>query len=288
MIFENIPPGLRVAAVGALGRSRVTHRVSRSSCGQSPRSRRAVSRQDRIHGTRPSRPPPPLVSGDPRQGTCPGQIAAGQAGRAAPRRAGAGHGRRHGGRARWPPAGGGRHRGHRRRRRPGPSCGGLGAVVIAGRARGRPERGAGLRRRAMRPPGGRTGAGPALPADLPALRPAELAARAGPRPPRRARRSCPDAAGTGTTLYAAGPGAAFGPRSAPARGTGTAAAGAAELDLPGLGGLRQDVDTPADLRRAAALGARPADRGGAAACPRPVGAAAPGLRCGRSGRSACG
>jgi 2-phospho-L-lactate guanylyltransferase (CobY/MobA/RfbA family) len=27
-----------------------------------------------------------------------------------------------------------------------------------------------------------------------------------------------------------------------------------QLDLPGVGGLRQDVDTAADLRRAAALG----------------------------------
>jgi 2-phospho-L-lactate guanylyltransferase len=66
-----------------------------------------------------------------------------------------------------------------------------------------------------------------------------------------------DAAGDGTTLYTAGPGMPF----RPAFGLGSrarhAAGGAVELDLRGVPGLRRDVDTPADLRGAAALGLGP-------------------------------
>jgi 2-phospho-L-lactate guanylyltransferase len=98
----------------------------------------------------------------------------------------------------------------------------------------------------------------ALAADLPALRPAELAialtaAAAG-------RAFVPDAEGTGTTLYAAPPGAAFEPlfgRNSRARHV---AAGLAELDLPGLRGLRRDVDTVAELRQAAQIGLGPRTR----------------------------
>jgi 2-phospho-L-lactate guanylyltransferase len=96
----------------------------------------------------------------------------------------------------------------------------------------------------------------AMAGDLPALRPAELAlvlvraATAGEA-------FVPDAAGTGTTLYAAGPGVPF----RPAFGLGSRdrhlAAGAVELDLPELRGLRQDVDTPGDLQLAADLGLGP-------------------------------
>ena len=92
----------------------------------------------------------------------------------------------------------------------------------------------------------------ALAADLPALRPAELAiALTAARPAGAA--FVPDAEGTGTTLYAAPPGAAFGPCSGVTRGPGIWPPGLAELDLPGLRGLRRDVDTP----RAAAAAARP-------------------------------
>jgi 2-phospho-L-lactate guanylyltransferase len=93
----------------------------------------------------------------------------------------------------------------------------------------------------------------ALSADLPALRPAELgralsAAAAWPTA------FVADAAGDGTTLYTAAPGAAF----RPAFGLGSrarhAAGGATELALDGVPGLRRDVDTPADLRGAAGLG----------------------------------
>jgi 2-phospho-L-lactate guanylyltransferase len=104
----------------------------------------------------------------------------------------------------------------------------------------------------------------ALTADLPALRPAELAralraatrevpdAGFGPGPA-----FVPDAAGVGTTLYAAPPGAQFRPMFGGASRARHAAAGAAELALDGIDGLRQDVDTPDDLRAAVALGVGP-------------------------------
>lgn len=89
----------------------------------------------------------------------------------------------------------------------------------------------------------------ALNADLPALRPAELArVLAAARGHRRA--FLADAAGTGTTLLAAGPGTPL----APAFGEGSRelhrASGAVELALEGVGSVRQDVDTVEDLRAA--------------------------------------
>ena len=96
----------------------------------------------------------------------------------------------------------------------------------------------------------------ALSADLPALRPAELmralhAAAAWPTA------FVADAAGDGTTLYTAAPGAAFRPGFGLASRARHAAGGAAELELADIAGLRRDVDTPADLRGAAALGLGP-------------------------------
>ena len=100
-------------------------------------------------------------------------------------------------------------------------------------------------------------------ADLPALRPAELdralAAAAGP-----AGAYVPDADGTGTTLYAAPPGGAFRPQFGPGSRAAHAALGAAEIGLPGLDGLRRDVDTLDDLRRAAEIGLGPRTRAVAA------------------------
>jgi 2-phospho-L-lactate guanylyltransferase len=96
----------------------------------------------------------------------------------------------------------------------------------------------------------------ALSADLPALSAAEVgrALRAAAAWPAA---FVADAAGDGTTLYTAAPGTPF----RPAFGLGSrarhAAGGATELDLPGVPGLRRDVDTPADLRDAAALGLGP-------------------------------
>jgi len=96
----------------------------------------------------------------------------------------------------------------------------------------------------------------ALSADLPALRPAELCGAL------RAAQAWPtafvaDAAGDGTTLYTAAPGAAFRPTFGLASRARHAAGGAAELALDGIPGLRRDVDTPSDLRGAVALGLGP-------------------------------
>jgi 2-phospho-L-lactate guanylyltransferase len=92
----------------------------------------------------------------------------------------------------------------------------------------------------------------ALSSDLPALRAGQLAAAleaAGSAP----RCFVADAVGTGTTLLTA-----LGTPLRPHFGPGSAAAhradGARELDGP-WPGLRQDVDTEADLRAALALGA---------------------------------
>ena len=104
----------------------------------------------------------------------------------------------------------------------------------------------------------------ALTADLPALRPADLATAlrataqripdAGLAP---GAAFVPDAAGVGTTLYAVPPGGEFRPMFGGASRARHAAAGAAELALDGIAGLRQDVDTPDDLRAAVALGVGP-------------------------------
>ncbi|HEX6471397.1 MAG TPA: 2-phospho-L-lactate guanylyltransferase [Streptosporangiaceae bacterium] len=96
----------------------------------------------------------------------------------------------------------------------------------------------------------------ALSADLPALRPAELD-RVLATAADAATAFVPDAAGLGTTLYTASPGAAF----APAFGAGSRlrhrAAGARELAEPDVPSVRRDVDTLDDLREALALGVGP-------------------------------
>jgi 2-phospho-L-lactate guanylyltransferase len=98
-----------------------------------------------------------------------------------------------------------------------------------------------------------------LAADLPALQSGELsvalraAAVAG-------RAFVPDADGTGTTLYAAGPGRAFEPLFGWRSRDRHRGAGLAEIDLPELRGLRRDVDTAADLRLAAEIGLGPRTR----------------------------
>lgn len=96
----------------------------------------------------------------------------------------------------------------------------------------------------------------ALAGDLPAVRGAELtaalAAAAG-----LGTAFVRDAAGTGTTLYAAAPGEAFEPRFGDGSAGRHLAGGAAEITAAGLDGLRLDVDTMGDLRRAEALGLGP-------------------------------
>ena len=96
----------------------------------------------------------------------------------------------------------------------------------------------------------------ALSADLPALRASELdvalhTAAAWPEA------FVPDLQGSGTTLYTAAPGAGFKPEFGLESRLRHAQGGAAELLLPGITGLRRDVDTPEDLRDAARLGLGP-------------------------------
>jgi 2-phospho-L-lactate guanylyltransferase len=98
-----------------------------------------------------------------------------------------------------------------------------------------------------------------LAGDLPALQPGELTTAldlaAG-----HGRAFVPDAEGTGTTLYATAPGSAFEPLFGVASRARHLAAGAAELDLPELAGLRRDVDTAADLELAGSIGLGPRTR----------------------------
>jgi 2-phospho-L-lactate/phosphoenolpyruvate guanylyltransferase len=96
----------------------------------------------------------------------------------------------------------------------------------------------------------------ALSADLPALRPEEIgkALRAAAAWPEA---FVPDLQGSGTTLYAAAPGVAFRPKFGVESRRRHADGGAAELLLPGIEGLRRDVDTPGDLRDAVRLGLGP-------------------------------
>jgi 2-phospho-L-lactate guanylyltransferase len=98
----------------------------------------------------------------------------------------------------------------------------------------------------------------ALTADLPAVSPAELATAlraAGTAPGLAA--FVPDAACVGTTMYAVPPGGEFRPLFGGASRARHAAAGATELDLDVMMGLRRDVDTPDDLREVLTLGAGP-------------------------------
>ncbi|MFG2132026.1 2-phospho-L-lactate guanylyltransferase [Streptomyces sp. NPDC048751] len=96
----------------------------------------------------------------------------------------------------------------------------------------------------------------ALNADLPALRPLELA-RVLDAAAEFPRAFLPDAAAIGTTLLAAGPGREL----LPAFGTDSRArhraSGAVELRLDVVDSVRQDVDTGDDLRAALALGVGP-------------------------------
>lgn len=91
-----------------------------------------------------------------------------------------------------------------------------------------------------------------LSSDLPALRPDDLATALART---TGRAFAADVAGSGTTLLAAAAGAAL----LPSFGSGSAArhraSGARELRA--AAGLRRDVDTPADLVRAVALGVGP-------------------------------
>ncbi len=127
------------------------------------------------------------------------------------------------------------------------------------------EHGAGLLRE--RDPAAAVGA---LQGDLPALRPAELDAAlelaAAVFAAGHGRAYCADTQGAGTTLLLSAPGADLAPRF----GAGSARRHERRGALPLAGdwpGLRRDVDTPADLRRAVDLGVGPHTRGVLAPCP---------------------
>ncbi|CAL9531156.1 2-phospho-L-lactate guanylyltransferase [Streptomyces atacamensis] len=96
----------------------------------------------------------------------------------------------------------------------------------------------------------------ALNADLPALRPVELArVLDAARAHRRA--FLADAAGIGTTLLAASGGAALAPAFGGASRARHLRSGAVEITLSGVDSVRRDVDTGADLAAALALGVGP-------------------------------
>ncbi|MDF3145876.1 MULTISPECIES: 2-phospho-L-lactate guanylyltransferase [unclassified Streptomyces] len=96
----------------------------------------------------------------------------------------------------------------------------------------------------------------ALNADLPALRPLELA-RVLDSAAEFPRAFLPDAAAIGTTLLAAAPGRDLLPSFGTNSRTRHRESGAVELDLDQVDSVRQDVDTGADLRAALALGVGP-------------------------------
>ncbi|MFW6694232.1 2-phospho-L-lactate guanylyltransferase [Streptomyces sp. MAR4 CNX-425] len=128
----------------------------------------------------------------------------------------------------------------------------------------------------------------ALNADLPALRPAELARVLAGAPGEPdggggadgaggGRAFLADAPGTGTTLLAAAAGVALAPGFGVASRARHLASGAREIRLAGVDSVRQDVDTAADLRAALALGVgghTAAALARLAACGRPVAGAA--------------
>jgi 2-phospho-L-lactate/phosphoenolpyruvate guanylyltransferase len=95
----------------------------------------------------------------------------------------------------------------------------------------------------------------ALSADLPALRPDELAAVL--RACARRRSFVADTGGTGTTLLGAPDGEPLDPRFGRNSATAHLVSGAAPVELPGIDSVRRDVDTPADLAHAVRLGVGP-------------------------------
>ncbi|MET7480337.1 2-phospho-L-lactate guanylyltransferase [Streptomyces sp. NPDC005648] len=96
----------------------------------------------------------------------------------------------------------------------------------------------------------------ALNADLPALRPLELA-RVLDAAAEFPRAFLPDAANIGTTLLTAGEGQELHPAFGVDSRLRHRASGAVELRLTAVDSVRQDVDTGVDLRAALALGVGP-------------------------------
>ncbi|GAB3208107.1 2-phospho-L-lactate guanylyltransferase [Marinactinospora thermotolerans] len=96
----------------------------------------------------------------------------------------------------------------------------------------------------------------ALSADLPALRPGELERVLGAAVAHE-RSFLPDTPGVGTTLYATAPGAVFAPGFEGESRRRHRELGAVELAVEEVASVRRDVDTPADLAEAVALGVGP-------------------------------
>ncbi|MBV2151838.1 2-phospho-L-lactate guanylyltransferase [Kitasatospora sp. SUK 42] len=95
-----------------------------------------------------------------------------------------------------------------------------------------------------------------LSADLPALRPAELARVLAAVPP-DGRAFLPDSPGVGTALLASTPGRPLSPSFGDGSRARHAAGGALELRLAGVESVRRDVDTGTDLGEAMELGLGP-------------------------------
>ncbi|MFC4900655.1 2-phospho-L-lactate guanylyltransferase [Streptosporangium amethystogenes subsp. fukuiense] len=134
------------------------------------------------------------------------------------------------------------------------ALGGVGAHVV-----GDPEAGlnAALRHGALEAarlaPGDAVGA---LQADLPALRPAELA-RVLTAAAEFDQMFLPDASEIGTTFYGVRPGTPFTPGFGGESRDRHLRRGAKELCVAGVESVRHDVDTPDDLRQALVLGVGP-------------------------------
>ncbi len=142
--------------------------------------------------------------------------------------------------------------------RAGALLAGLGAVVVAD------EPGGGLNSALAHGAAAARALAPDAPlavlsADLPALRPAELARVLGAVPP-QGRAFLPDSPGLGTTLLACAPGHPLSPAFGDGSRARHAAGGAFELRLADVESVRRDVDTGTDLGEAAALGLGPHTR----------------------------
>jgi 2-phospho-L-lactate/phosphoenolpyruvate guanylyltransferase len=137
----------------------------------------------------------------------------------------------------------------------GPVLARIGATVLADRPNAglNPALGYGARVAARRRPGHGIAA---LSADLPALRPAELSLALALASSHRSA-VVPDAAGSGTTLYAARAPSVFAPAYGPDSLGKHVAGGARVIDVPGLDSVRCDVDTSEDLAAAVRLGVGP-------------------------------
>ncbi len=99
----------------------------------------------------------------------------------------------------------------------------------------------------------------ALMADLPALRAKELTRALSAVPPSGRAFVC-DAEGTGTTMLAAADPLMLDPRFGPRSRAAHAASGALEIDVPGIPGLRRDVDDAVSLWDAVRIGVGPGTR----------------------------